>query len=308
MPSEAMKKDSQVSRVRGKRSKVNLVGICLNIFGPWLIFLVVFSAVSFSYHYKHPSITWAFCIIPFVLSAFLFLMGVRSSKKGNPPTWFFFGAFAVLLAHGAGFIVGWNNFWDNMQPFYELNNLRHVKDLDPALTGGSEVLDSGVVEFKANSKLDLPKALGFKDEDVYCVVPITRDLPANQKAKRKYEFWAVGKNCCSGTAGDFHCGDYANPSVNNGLRNLNDEDRRFYRLAVMQAEAKFGIESHTPVFFFWLKDARAEGDSWGQAGFKTFIMAMFIHFAVNLFLVVLTILCFTTARFADYDDGPKRLN
>ena len=74
-----------------------------------------------------------------------------------------------------------------------------------------------------------------------------------------YDFWAIGMDCCSVNAADFHCGaglgwilsvrperakgqartggEVGNFKAHSGLRLLDDRQRSFYRLAVEQAGA-----------------------------------------------------------------------
>ena len=43
---------------QGKRRRMNLVAICVNIFMPWLMFCIIYWALSFSFHYQYPSAAW----------------------------------------------------------------------------------------------------------------------------------------------------------------------------------------------------------------------------------------------------------
>ena len=37
---------------------MNLVAICVNIFMPWLMFCIIYWALSFSFHYQYPTAAW----------------------------------------------------------------------------------------------------------------------------------------------------------------------------------------------------------------------------------------------------------
>ena len=119
--------------------------------------------------------------------------------------------------------------------------------------------------------------MAFKNVDTYCVAPVSvlqgpqfncrcaeRRLSAPGGVVlplETYDFWAIGMDCCSVNAADFHCGmglgwascllplshgrsaraaralagEVGNSKAHSGLRLLDDRQRSFYRLAVEQA-------------------------------------------------------------------------
>merc|ERR1719428_1211955 len=116
--------------------------------------------------------------------------------------------------------------------------------------------------------LDMKKAMGFKNLDLYCVAPIVNG--DNQLAS--YDFWAVGINCCSGVSSDFRCGEFNNPHARSGLRLLRDDQRSFFRLAVQQAEAAYNLKAIHPLFFYWTDDPTSDMQSMLEEGYRFFFI------------------------------------
>merc|ERR1719401_3051346 len=105
--------------------------------------------------------------------------------------------------------------------------------------------------------------MGFKDKNMYCVAPIVTGsaIPAT------YDFWVVGKNCCSpppvpGVGRSYHCGAFNQPKTTAATRLVDNQARPFYRMAVQQAEARYNIRANHPLFFTW----GINGDVNGRSG------------------------------------------
>lgn len=61
-----------------------------------------------------------------------------------------------------------------------------------------------------------------------------------------------------GTGENFTCGDVFNKRAYAGMRLLDSDRRPYYRLAVQEAEAQFGIRADRPMFFEWRYDPVSE--------------------------------------------------
>merc|ERR1719498_128584 len=92
---------------------------------------------------------------------------------------------------------------------------------------------------------------------MYCVAPVGQ--PRASENGTVHDVWAVGTNCCSGNAGEFRCGDSDDPDAHSGLRLLDTPGTSlgFYRLAVQQAAAKYGLEVRHAIFVSWERDPQA---------------------------------------------------
>eukprot|EP00927_Polykrikos_kofoidii_P044240 TRINITY_DN3825_c0_g2_i1.p1 TRINITY_DN3825_c0_g2~~TRINITY_DN3825_c0_g2_i1.p1 ORF type:complete len:302 (-),score=36.45 TRINITY_DN3825_c0_g2_i1:232-1137(-) len=276
--------------VPGKRRRINLVAICVNIFLPWLIFCFLLASMSFSLHYQRPTLAWILVLLGFVVAGLALALAIRSRQAERDPTWYMFAAIAIFVATILAAVVGDMNFWYNMQPFYDIENLNTYPSVNPAREKGQQLMDAGRVYFSDGAALDMTKAMGFKNLDLYCVAPIVSGQ-GGQLAS--YDFWAVGINCCSGVSSDFRCGEFNNPHARSGLRLMRDDQRPFFRLAVQQAEAAYNIRATHPLFFYWMQDPVSEMNTFRDDGFKYYLLGVFTHFAFNLFCVMCAVVGFS---------------
>merc|ERR1719352_1166452 len=106
-------------------------------------------------------------------------------------------------------------------------------------------------------------------------------------AKDTYDFWAVGTDCCSEVAADFRCGEYSNGRARAGLRLMDSATLPYYRLAVNQATAQFGVHATTPLFFTWTQDPLNDIQKLMDAGFALFQFSALASLATLVSLVVL---------------------
>lgn len=273
----------------GKRRRMNLVAICLNIFLPWFMFSSLYAAMSFSFHYQRPAVTWLLVFLGVCVVFLAGLMAVQARKKDRDPMWYTFATIALALAVVLAVILGDMNFSYNMQPFYDIENLNTYPSVNPAREKGQQLMDAGRVYFADGAMLDMRKAMGFKNLDLFCVTPIVH----GEDQLASYDFWAVGINCCSGVSADFRCGEFNNPHARSGLRLMRDDQRPFFRLAVQQAEAAYNIKATHPLFFYWMQDPVAEMNAYRDDGFKYYLLGIFTHFAFNLFCVVIAVVGFS---------------
>jgi len=278
------------------RMKMNVVAIFVSLFLPWLLFSLLFADVSFRIHYKMPELCWGLVLLGVLLVLWIgFLAGlnIQEMMKGAPsykPTWYIFLFLTSLVAVVLGPVLGNWNFWQNMQPYYDLMNLNTYTSVDPMRMRGQQMMDAGRIEFLEGAAIDVTKAYAFQNLDTYCVAPITIQGAAGTLLPlASYDFWAVGLGCCSGNAADFHCGEYNNPKAHSGLRLLRDDQRAFFRLAVQQAESSYGIKATHPLFFYWSEDNEAEMNVFRDEGYKYFLIGMLAHFAWQLLSVTLAV-------------------
>jgi len=262
----------------GKRKRMNILAIFVNIFVPWLGFCSVSACLMFDMHYKKKTMAWGVAFAGIALALLIGLLGRQAKQRQRDPMWYTFCALALFFACCVAAVWGDMNYWIHMHNFYDIENLNAYPMINPSEEMGQQVMDAGRVYFTDGTHLDHTKGLGFRNLDMYCVVPIVH----GDEQPKSYDYWAVGMNCCSGVASDFRCGEYNNPKARSGLRLMRDDWRPFFRLAVQEAEAAYGIKAVHPLFFYWMQDPVAEVNSYREAGYRMYMLGMYVHFFFNL--------------------------
>lgn len=276
------------------RRRLNVVALMQSIFLPWLQFALLTAALGFEIHYRRPWFVYMFCGIGFAVVAVVGFLALDASMKRRSgssrgverdATWFAFLFVTMAIAWLAAILLGDYIYHSRVLPAFDVQNLNSYVDVDPASMMGEQVMDGGRVLFTDNTVLDFPKSTGFRNGQTYCVAPITSETMGG-----RFDFWAVGVDCCSGAGGDFSCGQFNNHHAHGGLRLMDDDQRAYFRLAVQQAEASFGISAPHPLFFHWMQDPwqsvahrRREALSWYLAGLSAFLaMQCFLAVAAAL--------------------------
>lgn len=283
--------------VKPNRPRFCLLPLLYCVLVPWAVFCAVFWVRSFHLRYLHPAIAHVLEAVIWILALCLqfFALGRQARRIGGEkvsPSWINFVSVTVLFALLVATILGEYNYQDNMQPYYDVASLQTYKDIDPVNARGENLMDAGRLVFSEGSHLDLKHSMGYKDSETWCVAPVTtRNLDDNSTQPAVMDFWAIGKNCCSGSkGGDFKCGSWSSHFAHGGLRLLNDAELPFYRLAVHQAEAAFNLQVQHPIFLYWMPEPIEEVNAYSISGHRLFRHAVFIYFWFQVFLVFLAVL------------------
>jgi len=207
------------------------------------------------------------------------------ARKGEPdPMWYAYAALMVGLSIVFGTVAGLFLYVEYFSPYYQINDLKVVANIDAGREVGQDHMDAGLFYFAAGNKIDSTKSWHFKNHDLYCVAPI---IPASGYPETgTYDFWAVGKNCCSNSASDFRCGSFDNIRARNGIRVLDDQARPFYRLAVQQTESVYGILATHPIFVEWRQDPLDTINTWQDTGYGKYLLWVCGWFVFCLFCVL----------------------
>jgi len=270
----------------GQRIRMNVLPMFGNIFVPWGIFILLLAVMSFSMMYKSPGIghtITALCIIFWLVTL---LVALNRRKSDPEPSWFSYFSLSVGVGVFAALLIGMNIFNKYSLPYQLIKDLKVIGHLDASKEHGQNVMDAGVLYFAEGNIIDATRSWHFKQGSVYCVAPIIKGEPGKAVSETgSFDFWAVGKDCCSVSSSDFRCGAYANPLARSAIRVLGDEDRKYYRLAVEQAETLYGVMATHPIFFEWSQDPLAVINSWNSKAFSSYVIAAIAGFVLSLLAV-----------------------
>lgn len=280
----------------GQRRRMNVVAVLISLFLPWLLFCATSGLVTSLLHYKYPGFAWLLVFVLFLAvvcsSGYLASKAriQRSTEASYQPSWYIFIFATCLVAFVLGVVAGEWNFTSHMEPYYNLKSLAEYKDINTNDYVGQQLMDAGSIDFKKGTVLDLGRSMGFKNHDTYCVAPIITGGGA--AGAQSVDFWAVGKNCCSGVSADFHCSGFSDPQNTGVIRLMHDEDRPFYRLAVQQAEATYHLTASHPLFFQWVRNADEATNNYAHQGYYNYFLFIAAYFLLQIFLTAVSALAF----------------
>lgn len=279
------------------RRRVNLVAIVYSVLLPCAIFAAVFFVMGWTLRFQRPDVAYTTVTICGLVVAALLACAVNSQRKKRggegegqrEPNWLMFVALTALVAFVAAAIGGELNYRSYIQPYLSLENLATYVNVDARTTRGEQVMDSGVITFASGTQMNVNLSMGFSHQRVYCVAPIT----VGDGKLASYDFWAVGTDCCSGGASDFHCGELPfRRGSPGGLRLLRDEEKPYFLLAVQQAEATYGIKAVHPLFFDWEPDPVSMVNSWQEQAHSYLFMGMIAYLCIQMFFVAVASMAF----------------
>lgn len=228
---------------------------------PWLFFVGIFCLFTFAYHRSYLVVWFVvfLCIAACVISMCFAAKGRRKNQK------VVMGSFLCGVGTVCASVLGLYNYHVHMFAYWSyLDNAVYTNLLpsEPALAHS----DAGKVFFSDDARVDTTKAVGYKDESVYCVAPVLDDVPI-----AKIQFWAVGMDCCAQRA-DFNCDDAWNPKAKSGVVILDSDSwipshRDKYLKAVNLAESTYEILSdRDPVFVRWVAEPEVIQDDFWRSG------------------------------------------
>eukprot|EP00933_Yihiella_yeosuensis_P080583 TRINITY_DN94035_c0_g1_i1.p1 TRINITY_DN94035_c0_g1~~TRINITY_DN94035_c0_g1_i1.p1 ORF type:complete len:301 (+),score=65.64 TRINITY_DN94035_c0_g1_i1:123-1025(+) len=220
---------------------------------PFIVCVLGFLLVAESYHNSK-----IFVMSVMGTAALVCLANVRKNLIETPQP--FRPAMAiwclVALAWSAFFGV-WahEQYYSQYWASFDSHSYANVLPSEPA----AGYIDAGKIIFARESRIDVSRSMGYKDDGVvYCVAPVVDDSEG-----RKIQFWAAGVDCC-GARGSFSCDDAWDIKAKAGVTIEQPAMLTQYGRAVSQATAAYGMEStKTPVFVRWVVDpSRVEVNFW----------------------------------------------
>lgn len=220
---------------------------------------------------------------------------MRNNKRGGIAR----GAGSVLaIVMGVGY--GEYIFQNYSQDYYNFMDLAIYTNIDPNVDRGQTYMDAGQVYFKEYTYVDLQYPMAIQSKGLYCVAPIRGQPIVNQGGPIKkelqgplvaprsgtFDFWAVGKDCCDPPNGaNFRCGEVKSPFARAGLRQLADEERPFYRMAVQSWQFKYNLPAKHPLFFEYVQDPLHTVQQRVDTALNLAFQAMWVYLIFDLILV-----------------------
>jgi len=198
--------------------------------------------------------------------------------------WWPFWKFVLCIVALICAVTLGDSLWYNKLRTYEVySRLQAYDNVNTFAVNGDRVQDAGLVKFHSSLGVDRTRAGCLIDGDTYCVAPIiingTVEPGKTQTRSGYYDFFMAGINCCNCPVTDFRCGDWNNPMGLGGMRLLNEDNRRFYRLAAQKWSNQYGKPIKHSVFFHWVSDPVAvwkESKQYGNEVATLGILAAFI--------------------------------
>jgi hypothetical protein len=286
---------------RGTRTYMSPAGILASILIPWALFTAVLFDLSFDMHYNMPALAWALAFVGLLVVATIAQMAcLRPGTAGldHALTGHFYESMTAKVlvvtsfsAWVAATVLAQSNYAQSMQAYYTLSNLNSYSDVD-VLMSGTTAMDSGWLTFRSGTFIDASKAHGFKNDDVYCVAPLTREGATSDS----YDYWVVGLNCCNGGTGDFHCAAPSASDSPGGLRVVDDNLLGFYSLAVKQTAANLGLKAEHPIFLTWESQPEARLEQIREDGLRTFCSWSLMFLTIQVIFV--TVQAYAFAKVA----------
>lgn len=233
-----------------------------------LIFIIELTVLSWYVRFKYENLSKAIAAIVGIVSIFwplvavvaLFITGMlpkdhkkeaRFSAHLYWSWWPFWTLVFSMAAVCLGVLLG-EYLWRDLYRYYELNELRHYRGVNPAKTPGQQMEDAGVATFVGGVGIERGKGGCFVNGDTYCVAPIAMESRVGDNVEHgTHDFFAVGKNCCDCPTSSFRCGEWDSPYANGGLRSVDVLSRAYYKLAAQEWSARTNVEAKNPLFFVW---------------------------------------------------------
>lgn len=247
--------------------------ICLG-FGAWVLFSSICLIFGFTYHSDKVQI-WSVLIIGSIVLLVVIWQSWRYRfEEASARAHLIIGVW-LLTSLLFGTAVGYFSYDCCISEYWQMQQLEARENVLPS-EAAAAYANSGEIVFADEARVDVGKAVGYKDTTTYCVAPVASDAPFDQ-----VQFWAAGKDCC-GARGSFSCDDAWNPKARAGLvirdvSRMIEGDRVQYMKAVKLAEATYSIASaKDPVFVRWVTDPdQVELNIWA-AGMGVLLSCIFI--------------------------------
>lgn len=245
-----------------------------------IMVLVLPSYIRFRYEWETLTAVAFFTAVTLVYNLVVFVKKIKQRAERSMRIYF---VVMLFIGFTMGYFIGEKIYKEMRYPYYQYEQLKIYKNVNPKTDQGTRYSDAGIVYFEPGAQLKANRNACVKSDNAYCVAPIVHcgpvgNCPELDKLSEtgNFDFWAVGQDCCGCPNGEFRCGDWNNPLAHGGLRVVekNPENLLMYNLAVKQWEAMYGKSTKHPLFFDWTLKPAQEASQMGYLGQMNGIFAI----------------------------------
>jgi len=266
-----------------RRTGMGYGGLFMLVVLPWAIFASVLGFFSFPFH-NFQRLTWLLVFGAYAFSGYFL---THQAPRGGSASYYTYLGMLCLLACTLATVLGLYNYHEFMFSFFAYDEFREYGNVLPSEPAASKA-DAGKIIFSSDARVDTTKAVGYVQNDVYCVAPILDDTQSTT-----IQFWAAGVNCC-GKRADFSCDSSWDSRARSGVVVLDNDSwmpshHDTYMKAVEVAEAAFDlISAKEPIFVRWVLDPQAIQDDFWRKGAGFFVVGVGVYLVLNcIFATVL---------------------
>lgn len=283
-----------------RRTSFRLSHVIFGVIWPTLLFAFIFGIIQTRIRHQYKYICMFLVeVIPAVINLCVTYTAWQYFKRRVPATrWIMILAICMWGATFSALLMGDTNYWRYMQSYFNFSDLAAYIDVDPSKDQGQSYMDAGQIYFKEGSKVAKDRAIAFRNSEIYCVAPIMRgedtgtssdgeieDAVGSGDSKVKVppsgtiDFWAVGINCCDPAGLDpgdinFRCSEASSLYARAGIRQLRDDTRPFFKMAVEAWSAALNVPVRHPLFFHWVADPLDRVDEYWRTAMRRYKFAI----------------------------------
>jgi hypothetical protein len=266
------------SLVKGRKRKLSVRAVFAALAMPCVLFCCAVYVTAFWLRFYHPFVCLGILAITVLATSILCAKGLNSGINHETPSWFGFFSTSMGCALICGLLVGQALYQHCMKVTYSTESLLAFQNVYPNRVGtGAEVPPFGSIDFATGTRVDMSKSMGFAGDGVFCVAP----LVVAGEPMPSYEFWAVGKDCCTDASNDFHCEGFDEVQNVAGFHLMNNTAESYYLKAVQRAMQAYGFAVVHPVFVENKDYALSALKARKLDGIIVFSFAVCLHFFVQ---------------------------
>jgi len=244
--------------------------IICGVFWPTLMFAYIFRLNLGPWRHNNPTEIFVIStLLPVLLNLWASSKLYKNLRKGTCRRFKLVLNIVLWCTILFAVVQGDKAYWNFARSYYDFQSMASYINIDPSTDRGQTYMDAGQFYFKVGTQVEVSKAIAFQEDVIYCVAPIIQQsldsggdksaasLTGNalkMPASGTVDFWAVGINCCDPSGLNFKCGESKNGLARAGIRELRDDTRPFFLMAVQEWTAWLKMPAKHPLFFHWVQD------------------------------------------------------